>query len=46
MVVFPLYLGIYEIVKRYQPLYWLTLFGFVLLAMIYSYAHALGKWVA
>ncbi|MGB8956256.1 MAG: hypothetical protein WCC10_12860, partial [Tumebacillaceae bacterium] len=46
MVIFPLYIGLYELVKRWRFGYWLVQCVFVSLLLILVCAWSQGKWIA
>ena len=46
MVIFPLYIGLYERVKRWRVGYWLMQAVFVSLLLSLVYAWSQGKWIA
>lgn len=46
MVIFPLYVGLYELVKRWRVGYWLMQAVFASLLLILVYAWSQGKWIA
>lgn len=46
LAIFPLYPGIYELVKRSPPLYFLTVLAFAVLLVTLVYNWSLDRWVA